>query len=113
MPEGQTPDNKKQFPDSAIALTFDDVLIRPAASNVLPNEADVSSRVTRSIALHIPVISSAMDTVTEAKLAIAMAQAGGIGVIHRNLDPGAASRPGRPGEEVRVGHGGESGDHPP
>jgi IMP dehydrogenase len=57
MPEGQTPDNKKQFAESAIALTFDDVLIRPAASNVLPNEVDVSSRVTRSISLHIPVIS--------------------------------------------------------
>jgi IMP dehydrogenase len=88
MPKGQTPDNE-QFADGAIALTFDDVLIRPAASNVLPNEADVSSRVTRSIPLHIPVISSAMDTVTEARLAIAMAQAGGIGVIHRNLDPEA------------------------
>ncbi len=87
MPDGQTPDNSKQFSDGAIALTFDDVLIRPAASNVLPNEANVSSRVTRSISLHIPVISSAMDTVTEARLAIAMAQAGGIGVIHRNLDP--------------------------
>ena len=86
MPEGQTPDSKR-FTDGAIALTFDDVLIRPAASNVLPNEADVASRVTRSIALNIPVISSAMDTVTEARLAIAMAQAGGIGVIHRNLDP--------------------------
>ncbi|HCL62038.1 MAG TPA: IMP dehydrogenase, partial [Rhizobiales bacterium] len=89
MPEGQTPDNKKHFPDSAVALTFDDVLIRPAASNVLPNEVDVSSRVTRSISLHVPVISSAMDTVTEARLAIAMAQAGGIGVIHRNLAPDA------------------------
>ena len=88
MPDGQTPDNK-QFSESAIALTFDDVLIRPAASNVLPNEVDVSSRVTRSISLHIPVMSSAMDTVTEAKLAIAMAQAGGIGVIHRNLEPEA------------------------
>ena len=88
MPEGQTPENK-QFPDSAVALTFDDVLIRPGASNVLPNEVDVSSRVTRSISLHVPVISSAMDTVTEAKLAIAMAQAGGIGVIHRNFAPDA------------------------
>jgi IMP dehydrogenase len=87
MPDGQTPDNSKQFSDGAIALTFDDVLIRPAASNVLPNEANVSSRVTRSISLHIPVISSAMDTVTEARLAIAMAQSGGMGVIHRNLDP--------------------------
>src|SRR5215207_7849937 len=86
MPDGQLPENKR-FPDGAVALTFDDVLIRPGASNVLPNEVDVSSRVTRSILLHIPVISSAMDTVTEARLAIAMAQAGGIGVIHRNLDP--------------------------
>jgi IMP dehydrogenase len=89
MPEGRTPNHGKTFPDGAIALTFDDVLIRPAASNVLPNEANVSSRVTRSIALHIPVISSAMDTVTEARLAIAMAQAGGLGVIHRNFDPEA------------------------
>ncbi|MET0840880.1 MAG: IMP dehydrogenase, partial [Methyloceanibacter sp.] len=89
MPEGRTPNHGKAFSDGAIALTFDDVLIRPAASNVLPNEADVSSRVTRSIALHIPVISSAMDTVTEARLAIAMAQAGGLGVIHRNLAPEA------------------------
>ena len=87
MPEGQTPDTRHQFADGDVALTFDDVLIRPAASNVLPNEADVTSRVTRSISLNVPVISSAMDTVTEAKLAIAMAQAGGIGVIHRNLDP--------------------------
>jgi IMP dehydrogenase len=89
MPEGRTPDDNKLFSDGAIALTFDDVLIRPAASNVLPNEADVSSRVTRSIPLHVPVISSAMDSVTEARLAIAMAQAGGMGVIHRNLDPEA------------------------
>ena len=88
MPDGQTPENQR-FPDSAVALTFDDVLIRPGASNVLPNEVDVSSRVTRSILLHVPVISSAMDTVTEAKLAIAMAQAGGIGVIHRNFAPDA------------------------
>jgi IMP dehydrogenase len=85
MPDGQA--TRRHFPDSDLALTFDDVLIRPAASNVLPNEVDVASRVTRSIALHIPVLSSAMDTVTEARLAIAMAQAGGIGVIHRNLDP--------------------------
>jgi len=89
MPEGQPQADKRQFSDGAIALTFDDVLIRPAASNVLPNEVDVSSRVTRSIALHVPVLSSAMDTVTEARLAIAMAQAGGIGVIHRNLSPEA------------------------
>src|SRR5919205_3205641 len=69
------------------ALTFDDVLLRPGHSEVLPSETDVRSRVTRTIALNIPILSSAMDTVTEARLAIAMAQAGGIGVIHRNLDP--------------------------
>ena len=89
MPEARPQADKRQFSDRAIALTFDDVLIRPAASNVLPNEVDLSSRVTRSIALHVPVLSSAMDTVTEARLAIAMAQAGGIGVIHRNLSPEA------------------------
>jgi IMP dehydrogenase len=81
MPEGRFPFN------SDVALTFDDVLIRPAASDVLPSAVDISTRLTRSILLHIPVLSSAMDTVTEARLAIAMAQAGGLGVIHRNLDP--------------------------
>ncbi|WBL34466.1 IMP dehydrogenase [Sinirhodobacter sp. HNIBRBA609] len=67
------------------ALTFDDVLLVPAASSVLPSEADVSTFVTKAIRLNIPLLSSAMDTVTEAKMAIAMAQAGGMGVIHRNL----------------------------
>ena len=67
------------------ALTFDDVLLVPAASNVLPSTADTATFVTRSIALNIPLLSSAMDTVTEARMAIAMAQAGGMGVIHRNL----------------------------
>src|SRR3954447_13430778 len=69
------------------ALTFDDVLLQPGPSDVLPSEVDVRSRITRSISLNIPVVASAMDTVTEANMAIAMAQAGGIGVIHRNLEP--------------------------
>src|ERR1051325_1914823 len=67
------------------ALTFDDVLLVPAASEVLPSQVDTRTRLTKSIELGIPLISAAMDTVTEAGLAIAMAQAGGMGVIHRNL----------------------------
>ena len=67
------------------ALTFDDVLLEPAKSNVLPASADVSTRLTRDIRLNVPLMSAAMDTVTEAPLAIAMAQAGGIGVIHKNF----------------------------
>ncbi|MBY6156964.1 IMP dehydrogenase [Pseudooceanicola nitratireducens] len=68
------------------ALTFDDVLLVPAASTVLPSTADTRTRVTKSISLNIPLLSSAMDTVTEARMAICMAQAGGMGVIHKNLD---------------------------
>ena len=69
------------------ALTFDDVLLQPGHSEVMPSEVDMRTRLTRTISLNIPIVSSAMDTVTEARLAIAMAQAGGIGVIHRNLTP--------------------------
>ena len=71
--------------DIPLGLTFDDVLLRPAESEVLPSMANTSTRLTRDIALNIPVISSAMDTVTEADMAIVMAQLGGIGVLHRNL----------------------------
>ncbi len=72
-----------EFPQ---ALTFDDVLLTPAASAVLPQDVDTHTHVTPSIKIHIPLISAAMDTVTESRLAIAMAQSGGIGVIHKNLD---------------------------
>jgi IMP dehydrogenase len=68
-------------------LAFDDVLLRPGHSALMPSEVDTSARLTRSIRLKLPIMSSAMDTVTEARLAVAMAQAGGIGVIHRNLSP--------------------------
>ena len=81
-----------QFPE---ALTFDDVLLLPAASSVLPAEVLTGTRLTRDIELRIPLISAAMDTVTESALAIAMAQAGGLGVIHRNMQPSAQA------EEVR------------
>ena len=74
------------------ALTFDDVLLVPGASSVLPATADTSTRVTREITMNIPLLSSAMDTVTEARMAIAMAQAGGIGVIHKNLTVEEQSR---------------------
>jgi IMP dehydrogenase len=74
------------------ALTFDDVLLVPGASVVLPSTADTRTHVTQSIAMNIPLLSSAMDTVTESKMAIAMAQAGGMGVVHKNLDIEAQAR---------------------
>jgi IMP dehydrogenase len=71
--------------DIPLGLTFDDVLLRPAASEIVPSQADTTTQLTKSIRLNIPVLSSAMDTVTEASMAIVMAQLGGIGVLHRNL----------------------------
>jgi IMP dehydrogenase len=71
------------------AYTFDDVLLKPGLSDVLPSDVDVRSHITPNIQLNIPIVASAMDTVTEAAMAIAMAQAGGIGVLHRNLEPDA------------------------
>jgi IMP dehydrogenase len=69
------------------ALTFDDVLIRPGLSEVMPADVDIRSRITKTISVNLPIIASAMDTVTESQMAIAMAQAGGLGVIHRNMEP--------------------------
>ena len=94
------------------AYTFDDVLLKPGLSDVLPSDVDIRSRITRNVSLNIPIIASAMDTVTEANMAIAMAQAGGIGVIHRNLEPDIAGGAGAPGEEIRIRHGGEPRHHP-
>ena len=72
--------------DIPLGLTFDDVLLKPAASSIVPSQADTRSRLTREITLNIPILSSAMDTVTEAEMAIVMAQLGGLGVLHRNMD---------------------------
>jgi IMP dehydrogenase len=85
------------------ALTFDDVLLQPARSDILPTETDISTYVTKDIALNLPILSSAMDTVTEANMAIAMAQAGGMGVIHKNLTAAEQA------EQVRMVKSFESG----
>jgi IMP dehydrogenase len=74
------------------AITFDDVLLEPALSDVVPRDADVRTQLTRSISLNIPILSSPMDTVTESDLAIALAQEGGMGIIHRNLSVAAQTR---------------------
>src|SRR5260221_4221601 len=71
------------------ALTFDDVLLLPAHSRILPRDASLKTRLTRTLELNIPIVSAAMDTVTEARLAIALAQEGGIGIIHKNMTPQA------------------------
>jgi IMP dehydrogenase len=79
--------NSRDLPREA--YTFDDVLLKPGLSDILPSDVDIRSRITPNILLNIPIVASAMDTVTEAHMAIAMAQAGGIGVLHRNFDPEA------------------------
>jgi IMP dehydrogenase len=80
-----TPSSRGAAPEVALALTFDDVLLLPARSRVHPRDVDLKTQVTEDISLNIPIISAAMDTVTESRLAIAMAQQGGLGVIHKNL----------------------------
>ncbi|WP_420959618.1 IMP dehydrogenase [Brucella sp. IR073] len=84
-----------ESPTGALALTFDDVLLQPGHSEVMPGQTDIRTMIAPDIELNLPLLSAAMDTVTESRLAIAMAQAGGIGVIHRNLSPE------RQAEEVR------------
>jgi IMP dehydrogenase len=85
------------------ALTFDDVLLVPAFSQVLPRDTSLSTRLSRNIALNLPLVSAAMDTVTEARLAIAIAQEGGIGIVHKNLTPQAAGGRGGARQALRVG----------
>ncbi len=77
--------HQEEISHSPYYLTFDDILLKPAYSEILPSEADLKTKITKNIELNIPIISSAMDTVTESKLAIAMAQCGGMGCIHKNL----------------------------
>ena len=85
-PEGLYAARKMEpYMDIREGLTFDDVLLEPGASDVMPTQVDTTTKFTREISLNIPLVSSAMDTVTESRLAIAMAQAGGLGVLHRNM----------------------------
>ena len=91
------------------ALTFDDVLLVPAHSTVVPRDVGLRTRLTRNIALNIPLVSAAMDTVTEARLAIAIAQEGGLGVVHKNIAGEAGGRS-REGQALRNRRG-QGPDH--
>ena len=92
-------------------LTYDDVLLLPDQTDVIPSEVDTSTRLTRGIRLAVPLVSAAMDTVTEARMAIAMARQGGIGVLHRNLSIADQAAAGRHGQAQRVGHDPRPGHH--
>src|SRR4051794_17780192 len=98
---------------AALGLTYDDVLLTPGASDVVPAEVDTGSRLTRGIRLAIPLVSSAMDTVTEARMAIAMARVGGVGVLHRNLAAEEQAGRGGPVKRARGGQGTQPGPPAP
>ena len=89
---------------TAPGLTFDDVLIEPRYSEVVPSEVSVATRLTKRIALRAPILSSPMDTVTEHRMAIGLAQEGGLGVIHKNMSIEAQAARGRQGEAQRQRH---------
>ena len=94
------------------ALTFDDVLLVPGESEVVAKDVSLKTRLTRDITLNIPLMSAAMDTVTESELAIAMAQEGGIGIVHKNMTHRGAGRRGAQGQEVRERRGARPDHHP-
>ena len=94
-----------------LALTFDDVLVVPGLSEVHPAQVDLRSRLCRDIRLNIPILSAAMDTVTEARLAIAMAQQGGLGVIHKNMSIERQAERGGQGQALRGRDDRRPGDH--
>lgn len=85
------------------AITFDDVLLSPRYSNVLPHQVDLKTNITRNIQLNIPLVSAAMDTVTESRLAIAIAQEGGIGIIHKNMSIQAQAQEVKKLRDLRMG----------
>ena len=86
------------------ALTFDDILLVPAHSTVLPKEVSLATQLTQNITLNIPLLSAAMDTVTESELAIAMAEEGGIGIIHKNMNPHKTRSRHKPIKKTRIKH---------
>ena len=98
---------------TSLGITFDDVLLEPRYSDVVPAEVDVATRLTRRIGLNIPLLSSPMDTVTENDMAIALAQEGGLGVIHKNMSHRAPDRRGRQGQAQRQRHHHRSRDAAP
>ena len=95
------------------ALTFDDVLLVPAFSQVLPKDTSLATRLSRNITLNLPLVSAAMDTVTEARLAIAIAQEGGIGIVHKNLTPQQQAAEVAARQALRIRRAARPGRHHP